>query len=88
MNKLCSLPKLPSNINLCTVDVVGLYINIPHEEDLSALKQQLDNRTEKYISSDALCDLEEVVPVNNIFKFSTKTMKQKRGTAIGKIFTS
>ena len=88
MNKLCSLPKLPSNINLYTVDVVGLYINIPQEEDLSALKQQLDNRTEKYISSDALCDLEEVVPVNNIFKFSTKTMKQKRGTAIGKIFTS
>ena len=54
LNKLRSLPKLPENIILCTVDVVGLYPNIPHEEGLSALRKQLDNRMEKYISSDTL----------------------------------
>ena len=43
LNKLCSLPKLPDNIILCTVDVVGLYPNIPHEEGLSALRKRLDN---------------------------------------------
>ena len=37
------------------------------------------------ISSDTLCDL-EVVPENSIFKFGTKTLKQKRGTAIGTKF--
>ena len=53
LNKLRSLPKLPDNIILCTVDVVGLYPNIPHEEGLSALMKRLDNRMEKYISSDS-----------------------------------
>ena len=66
--KLRSLPKLPDNIILCTVDVVGLYSNIPHEEGLSALRKRLDNRMEKYISSCTLCDLAEVVLKNNIFK--------------------
>ena len=37
---------------------------------------------EKYISSDTLCDLAEVV-LKNMFK---KTSKQKRGTAIGTKF--
>ena len=57
LNKLRSLPKLPGNIILCTVDAVGLYPNIPHEEGLSAIRKRLDNRMEKYISSDTLCDL-------------------------------
>ena len=81
LNKLCSLPKLPSDIILCTVDVVGLYPNIPHEEGLSALRKRLDNRKEKYISTDMLCDLAEVVLKNNIFKFSKKIFQQKRGMA-------
>ena len=68
LNKLHSLPKLPDNIILCTVDVVGLYPNIPHDQGLSALKKQLDNQKEKYISSDTLCDLAKVVLKNNIFK--------------------
>ena len=86
LNKLRSLPKLPENIILCTVDVVGLYPNIPHEEGLSALRKRLDNQMEKYISSETLCDLAEVVLKNNIFKFVEKTLKRKRGTAIGTTF--
>ena len=41
---------------------------------------------EKYISSDKLCDLVEVVLKNNIFKIGKKTLKQKGGTAIGTKF--
>ena len=82
LNKLRSLPKLPDNIILCTVDVVGLYPNIPHEEGLSALRKQLDNRMEKYVSRDTLSDLAEVVLKNNIFKFGKKRLKQKRWAAI------
>ena len=41
---------------------------------------------EKYISSDTLCDLAEVVLKNNIFKFGKKTLKQETETAIGTKF--
>ena len=71
-NKLRSLPKLPDNIILCKVDVVGLHPNIPNEEGLSALRKRLDNRMEKNISSDTLCNLAEVVLKNNIFEFGKK----------------
>ena len=39
LKKLRSLPNLPDDIILCTVDVLGLYPNIPHEEGLSALRK-------------------------------------------------
>ena len=37
LKKLRSLPTFPDRIILCTMDVVGLYSNIPHEERLLAL---------------------------------------------------
>ena len=82
LNKLCYLPKLPGDIILCTVDVVGLYLNISHEENLYALRKWLDNRMEKYISCNILCDLAEFVIKNNILKFVKKKLKPKKGTAI------
>ena len=39
LKKLRSLPKLPDTIILCTIDVVGLYSNTPHEESLSPLRK-------------------------------------------------
>ena len=80
LKKLRSLPKLPDCIILCTMDVVELYPNIPHEEGLSALRKRLDTRKEKYVSTDTIIDLAEVVLKNNIFTFGKKTLKQKRGT--------
>ena len=88
MNKLRSLPKLPGNIILCTADVVGLYPNIPHEEGLSALRKRLDNRMEKYISSDTLCDLAKVVLQKNFFKFGKNSKAKKRDCNQNKICTS
>ena len=84
--KLRSLPNLPDDIILCTVDVVGLYPNIPHEEGLSALHKRLDLRQEKDVTTSTLVELAEVVLKNNIFTFKEKTLKQKRGTAIGTKF--
>ena len=86
--KLHSLPKVPGSVILSTVDVVSLYPIIPNKEGLSALRKRLDNRIEKYISSNTLCDLAEVVLKSNIFIFGEKTLKQRRGTAIGTKFTS
>ena len=77
-NKLRSLPKFPHNIILCAADVAGLYPNILHKERLSALRKRLDSGMEKYISSDTLCDLAEVVLKNNTFKFGKKIIKSKK----------
>ena len=39
LRKMASLPPLPDDIILCTIDVVGLYSNIPHDEGLIALRK-------------------------------------------------
>ena len=83
--KLRSLASLPGNSLLCTMDVVGLYPNIPHEEGLSALRKRLNERDKKDVSTDTLVELAELVLKNNIFNFNERTLKQKRGTAIGTV---
>ena len=37
----------PENAILVTADVVGLYLSIPHEVGLRALREALDKRDEK-----------------------------------------
>ena len=88
LKKLRSLPNLPDDIILCTVDVVGLYHNIPHDEGLSTLCKRLDGRQEKDVTTSALVELAEVVLKNNIFIFKGKTLKQKWGTATGTKFAA
>ena len=80
MSKL--LP-LSDDAILCTVDVVGLYPNIPHEDGLAALKKALDNREDKSLSTESLLELSECVLRNNIFEHNDHYFKQLRGTAIG-----
>ena len=80
------LGSLPDGAILCTMDVVGLYPNIPHGEGLASLCRFLETRDNKKISSDTLIELAEVVLTNNIFEFGGKTFKQKCGAAIGTKF--
>ena len=86
LKKLCSLTNLPSNSLLCTMDVVGLYPNIPPDEGLSALRKRLNESDKKDVSTDTLVEFAELVLKNNIFNFNKRTLKQKRGTAIGTKF--
>ena len=74
--KLRSLPNLLDDIILSTVDAVGLYPNIPHDEGLSALRKLLDLRQEKDVTTSTLVELAEVVLKNNIFTLMEKTLKQ------------
>ena len=83
LKKLRDLPNLPEDFLLCTVDVVGLYPNIPHEDGLAALKKVLEKREEKPISTNALLELTECVLKNNIFEHNESYFKQIQGTAIG-----
>ena len=53
---------------------------------MSALRKRLETRKEKYVSTDTIIDLAEVVLKNNIFTFRKKTLERKQGTPIGTKF--
>ena len=78
LKKLKELGSLPKNAILCTIDVVGLYPNIPHEEGLASIGKHLDNRENKEVTTDTLVELVDTVLRNNYFQFLDKTFKQKR----------
>ena len=54
LRKIKSLGQLPEGAILCTVDIVGLYPNIPHEEGLVSLRKFLDTRMEKKVTTKTL----------------------------------
>ena len=57
LRKIKSLGQLPEGAILCTVDVVGLYPNIPHEKGLASLNSFFDARTEKKVTTETLAEL-------------------------------
>ena len=60
--KLKSLPSLPDNAILCTIDVVGLHPSIPHDLGLEAMrKKALDAREAKDVNTESLVQLAELV---------------------------
>ena len=86
LKKLRDLPDLPDNAILCTIDVVGLYPNIPHKDGLEALRKSLEARQNPEVSTETLMELAELVLTNNFFTHNENTYKQKSGTAIGTKF--
>ena len=72
LNKITMLGSLPEGVILCTMNVVGLYPNIPHGEGLASLHRFLETRDNKQVSSDTLTEIAEVVLKNNIFEFDEK----------------
>ena len=83
LSKLASLPPLPDDVVLCTIDVVDLYPNIPHDEGSIAMRKALGLAKDKIISTESLIELAECVLKNNIFEHNLSFYKQLRGTAIG-----
>ena len=78
LRKIKNLGKQKDGAILCTIDVVGLYPNIPHEEGLAALRKFLDSRVDKKITTETLLELAELVLKNNIFQFNENVYKQVR----------
>ena len=68
MKKLNKLRDLPDDFILSTIDVVGLYPNIPHKEGLEAIRKALHKRKDQTISMDSLFILAECVLKNNVFE--------------------
>ena len=83
LKTIANLPPLADDLILCTIDVVVLYPNIPHDEGLIAIRKALDTRKDKTILTDSLIELAECVLKNNIFEYNKSVFKQHRGTAIG-----
>ena len=74
---------MPDDVILCTIDAVGLYLNIPHKEGLEAIRKTLDRREDQTISTDSLIVLAECILKNNIFEYNMRYFKQLNGTEIG-----
>ena len=86
LEKLNELRDFPDDFILCTIDVVGLYPNIPHKEGLEAIRKALDKREDQTISTDSLILLTECVLKNSVFEHNMRHFKQFQGTAIGTKF--
>ena len=90
LRKLMDIGTLPEGAILCTVDVVGLYPHIPHDEGLQAVKEallawdsNLDEGKKLGDLKNDIVDFTEIVLKNSNFEFDGKHFVQKLGTAIG-----
>ena len=52
LRKMKSMGQLQEETIFDTIDVVGLYSNIPHEEGLASLRKFLDARAEKEVTAE------------------------------------
>ena len=83
IKKIKHLKSIPDNALLVTADAVRLSPSIPPEAGLKALKEVLDRREEKKISTKVLVKIAEFVLKNNYFQFNGQVKHQISGTAIG-----
>ena len=61
LQKLNALEGLPQDAILCTVDVVGLYPSIPHDEGLESIREALNSRGDQSVSTETLVELTKLV---------------------------
>ena len=87
LNEWSYIKDNPDNALLVTVDVVGLYPSITHEAGLWALKEMLDRREEKKISTEDLVKTAEFVLKNNYIQFNGQVKHQISGMANGTKFS-
>ena len=74
---------LPKGSFPVSIDVVGLYGNIPHEEGIRCMEEALNTRADQTISTLFLISLLTQVLKFNVFEFDLKLYIQRIGTAMG-----
>ena len=74
--KLEELGDIPETAIICTMDVVGIYLHIPHEEGLKCMKEVIEEYIRNSeiegnfnIGVDDLVDLAKFILENNYFEF-------------------
>ena len=86
ISKIKDLNNIPQGALLVTADVVGLYPSIPRDLGLKLLREVLEKRKLKPVSTDDLVRMAEFVLQNNYFEFNGEIKHQILGTAIGTKF--
>ena len=74
---------LPSNTLPVSIDVVGLYSNIPHDEAIKSMTDALNSRKDQTIPTLFLITLMMQVLSYNVFAFGTLLFVQIIGIAMG-----
>ena len=82
INKIKELQSIADGVNLVISDAVALYLSFPLEAGLKALKDALDNRELKSISTEDLIKTARFVLQNNYFEFTGMVKPQVSGTSI------
>ena len=77
LEKIKTIGSVPENVIHVTADVVCLYVDIPHQPGLKALKEVLEKRDLQKIPTENLVKIAEFVlnnnnNNNNIFEFNSK----------------
>ena len=62
---------LPQGTFPVSIDVVGLYTNIPHNEGVDSVKRVLNTRKDPEVPTDTLIKFLELVLKHNIFEFNS-----------------
>ena len=84
--RIKDLKDTPKDALFVTADVVGLHPSIPHEAGLRGLREVLDRRNNRKISTNDLVTMTEFVLRNNCLEFNSKVKHQISGAAIGTKF--
>ena len=66
-----------------TIDIIGLFTNIPQEEGAQATQEALDERETKTVPTEFIVRLLELIQSNNIFQFNSELFSQQIGYAMG-----
>ena len=83
--EISALPPFPPHVLLVTMDVVGLYNNIPHKDGMDACRKFLDQRSacEPPTADNIIMKLIDLALNLNCFTFNGKHYRQILGTAMG-----
>jgi len=74
---------IPSDVIPVTLDVVGLYTNIPSDEGIAKFRAALDTRENQSVSTEFLITLLTLILKCNVFEFDGSLYIQEWGTAMG-----
>ena len=75
--------KFPKGTFPVSIDVVGLYNNIPNDEGLKAFEEALKTREDQSVPTSLLVKLKKLVLTKNILEFDKEFWVQVIGTAMG-----
>ena len=83
VEELNSKGSLPDNALLVTIDVKGLFTNIPQEEGTQATEEALNERDVQTVPSEFIVAMLRIILKNNIFTFNEDIYSQEEGSGMG-----